>query len=465
MTRPIELLTATELLGMYRRRQISPVEVTKAVLARIEARNAELVAYRFVAPDEALAAAKESEARWMKGEPKGLVDGVPTSIKDQWAVKGWTSPGGSIWATDAGPMPFDSPQTQRMREHGAVLLGKTAMCEFGWKGAGDSSLTGSSRNPWNPAKTAGGSSGGAAIAAATGMGYLNLGSDGAGSIRMPAAFCGIFGFKSTYARVPAFPHGFLPMCSHSGPMVRSVQDAALMLSVITESDPRDWLGLPPVERDWRVGLEDGVRGLRIAYSRNLGYAWIDPKVVEVSDRAVQTFRDLGAEVVEVDPGFPSPREAFEVIYASSLAATYETLKNPVPEKMDPGYIQMVEKGRRLSAIDVIRALKERDNLGRHMNQFHEDYDLLITPQLSLTAFDCGQDYPPGLGMKSWFDWAEFAYPFNFTQQPAATMPCGFVDGLPVALQIVAPRYREDLALKASRAFETVHPIRLPEDRS
>src|SRR3954451_1605283 len=265
MTDDLAMISASELRRHYRAKRISPVEATRAVLDRIERRDGALNAFRFVAADEALAAARESEARWLKGAPQGLLDGIPTTIKDQWLSKGWSTLRGSLVTDPAGPWNEDSPAVAHMREHGAVFLGKTNLPEFGWKGVTDSPLTGISRNPWNPAKTCGGSSGGAAIAAATGMGMLNLGSYGAGSIRMPAGFCGVYGLKSTFGRVPAYPYGNLPGFSHSGPLVRTVADAALMLTVIAEPDPRDWLGLPVDRRDWRIGLEDGVRGLRIAY--------------------------------------------------------------------------------------------------------------------------------------------------------------------------------------------------------
>ncbi len=462
MTDHIAMMSATELRRHYRTKSLSPVEATRAVLNRIEQRDGALNAFRFVAAEAALAAARESEARWLKGAPQGLLDGIPTTIKDQWLSKGWSTLRGSLVADPAGPWNEDSPAVARMREHGAVFLGKTNMPEFGWKGVTDSPLTGISRNPWNPAKTCGGSSGGAAIAAASGMGMINLGSDGAGSIRMPAGFCGIYGLKSTFGRVPAYPYGNLPGFSHSGPLVRSVADAALMLTVIAEPDPRDWLALPAQRRDWRIGLEDGVRGLRVAYSRTLGYAWVDDEIAGLVDAAAAVFAELGAEVEAVDPGFANPREAFEVFYSANMTATVDAVAPDKRALMDPGYLRMADEGRRHSAADLLRAWGTRDALGRHMNEFHQHWDLLLTPQLPLAAFDAGIEYPEGRGMSSWFDWSPFTYPFNFTQQPAASVPCGFTrDGLPASLQIVGARYAEDVVLRASRAYESVHPFKMP----
>jgi aspartyl-tRNA(Asn)/glutamyl-tRNA(Gln) amidotransferase subunit A len=460
MSAEIAMMSATELSRHYRRKTLSPVEATRAALDRIRERDGALNAFRFAAEKEAMAAASEAEARWMKGEPKGQLDGIPTTVKDQWLAKGWPTLKGSHTISPDGKWDEDSPATARLREHGAVLLGKTNMPEFGWKGVTDSPLTGISRNPWNPEMTCGGSSGGAAIAAATGMGALHIGSDGAGSIRIPAAFCGIYGLKSTYGRVPAYPYGMLPGCSHTGPMVRTVADAALMLSVIAEPDGRDWLQLPSEHRDWRIGIEQGIRGLRIAYSRTLGHGWVDPEVGALVDAAVKVFEELGADVEATDPGFPDPRPAFETFYMGNMAATLEAIPREKHVLMDPGYIEHAELGKHYSGIDMLRAWAARDALGRHMNAFHEKYDLLLTPQLPLTAFAVGRTHPPYL--KAMFDWLPFTFPFNFTQQPAASVPCGFTkDGLPAALQIVAGRYREDLVLRASRAYESVHPFRMP----
>jgi aspartyl-tRNA(Asn)/glutamyl-tRNA(Gln) amidotransferase subunit A len=461
MTHEIAMLSAADLLRHYRRRTVSPVEAARAVLERIEKLDPAYNAFVGVRPDEALAAARQSEVRWAKGEPVGLVDGVPTTVKDQWPMRGWPTRRGSR-TTPADASPDDSPAVARLREHGAVFLGKTTMPEFGWKGVTDSPLTGISRNPWDPSKTCGGSSGGAGIATALGMGMLNLGSDGAGSIRMPAGFCGVYGLKPTYARVPAFPYGVLPLSSHVGPMTRTVDDAALMLTVMAEPDPRDWLGLPYDGRDWRVGLERGVRGLRIAYSADLGYAGVDPEIAGLVADAARVFEELGATVEARDPGFANPQEAVETFYWTSMATTLETIPESRRSELDPGYVERAAAGRRTSGMDVMRIWALRDALGRHMNAFHAEYDLLLTPGLPLPAFEAGIEFPPDRGCRTWFDWSPFHFPFNFTQQPAASVPCGLTRaGLPAALQIVGPRYREDLVLQASRAFETARPFAMP----
>lgn len=460
----IASLTAAELLRFYRARKLSPVEVTKAVHERIAALDPAHNAFCVLKPEDALAAARESEARWRIGAPIGLVDGLPTTIKDQWPVKGWSWRRGSRTTDPDETAVDDAPAVARLREHGAILLGKTTMPEFGWKGTSDSPLTGFTRNPWNRDKTAGGSSSGAGVCAALNMGVLHHGSDGAGSVRMPATFCGVFGLKPTYARVPAWPYGALPMQSHTGPLTRTVEDAALMLSVMARPDPRDWLSPPPDIRDYRVGLDAGIRGLRIAYSGTLGYVDnVHPEIAASTRRAAARFAELGAVVDEIDPGIADSRAPMESFYVTNMALTVESVPAARRGEMDPGYVRFAAKGRDVTGMELMRAWVARDALGRRMNAFHEDWDLLLTPSLSVPAFELGHEVPPGSGMREWLDWSPFHFPFNFTGQPAASVPCGFTsDGLPIGLQIVGPRYGDALVLRAARAYETLAPFVMPK---
>src|SRR5438270_2125741 len=290
-TVPIYELGATELLEAYRKHEVSPVEVTRAVLERIERLNPVLNAFNLVS-ERALEDAKASEARWLAGQPKGLLDGVPVSIKDILLTKGWPTLRGSKTVDPKGPWPDDAPASARLRETGAVLLGKTTTQEFGWKGVTDSPLTGITRNPWNPKKTPGGSSGGAAAALAAGMGALAVGTDGGGSVRIPFSLTGLFGIKPSFGRVPAWPLSPFGTVAHVGSMTRTVADAALMLNVLALADARDWHALPYERRDWRMDLDEGITDLRIAYSPDLGYAQVDPEVAGIVREAVNVFADL-----------------------------------------------------------------------------------------------------------------------------------------------------------------------------
>ncbi|HET7671388.1 MAG TPA: amidase [Burkholderiales bacterium] len=453
-------LSAAELLDAYRKHDISPVEVTRAVLARIEKLNPALNAFNLISK-EAEKDARASEKRWMSGQPQGLLDGVPVSIKDIILTKGWPTLRGSKTVDPKGPWNDDAPATARLREHGAVLVGKTTTPEFGWKGVTDSPLTGITRNPWNAAKTPGGSSGGAAAAVAAGMGPLAVGTDGGGSIRIPCSFTGLFGLKPSFGRVPAWPLSPFGTVAHVGPMTRTVTDAALMLNVLSLPDARDWHALPFDTRDWRSQLDQGVTDLRIAYSPDLGYAQVDAEVAEIVRKAVAVFTDLGAKVEEKSPGFENPEGIFRTHWFSGAAFLLGSLPAEKKKLIDPGLLEVANEGAKIGAAEIMAAQMKRGALGTHMNLFHRDYDLLVTPTLAVAAFDAGTEFPPG--KKRWIDWTPFTFPFNLTQQPAASIPCGVTKaGLPVGLHIVGPRYNDALVLRAARAFETARPIALPD---
>jgi len=454
-------LTATELVDAFRRKTLSPVDVTAAVLKRIEALNPVFNAFNLVS-ENALSEARASEARWRAGQPKGLLDGVPVSIKDLLLTQGWPTLRGSKTIDPKGPWNDDAPATARLREHGAVLLGKTTTPEFGWKGVTDSPLTGITRNPWNKAKTPGGSSGGAAAAVAAGMGPLAVGTDGGGSIRIPCGFTGIFGIKASFGRVPAWPLSPFGTVAHVGPMTRSVADAALMLNVLALPDARDWHALPYEPRDWRTGLDQGVADLRIAYSPDLGYAKVDKEIREIVGKAVAVFEDLGAKVEEKNPGFEDPAPLFMTHWFSGAAFLLRGIPKDKRKLIDPGLLEMAAQGEKVSAHEILEAQLKRAALGAHMNLFHRDYDLLVTPTLAIPAFDAGKEVADRMLQSRWTDWTPFSFPFNLTQQPAASIPCGLTAaGLPVGLHLVGPRYADALVLRAARAFETVRPIRMP----
>lgn len=457
MTSDLCTLTATSLLERYRKRTLSPVEVTQAVLKRIEALNSRLIAFNLVS-DRALEEAKASEARWTAGQPRGLLDGVPVSIKDLILTRGWPTLRGSKTIDPKGPWNDDAPAVARLREHGAVLLGKTTTPEFGWKGVTDSALTGITRNPWNLDKTPGGSSGGAVAAVAAGMGPLAVGTDGGGSIRIPCSFTGLFGIKPSFGRVPAWPASPFGTVAHVGPISRDVADAALLLTVLSQPDARDWYALAYEPRDYRQGLDTGVQDVRIAYSSNLGYTKVDPEVADIVRKAVNAFTELGARVDEKHPGFDNAGPIFQTHWFSGAAFLVKSLKDT--REVDPGLLELATQGEKVTITELLDAQMKRANLGTHMNLFYRDYDLLVTPTLAVAAFDVGRESPE---KGRWTDWTPFTYPFNLTGQPAASIPCGFTKaGLPVGLQIVGPRYADALVLRAARAFESVRPIKLPD---
>jgi aspartyl-tRNA(Asn)/glutamyl-tRNA(Gln) amidotransferase subunit A len=388
-------MSATELLRQYRAKTLSPVEATQAALDRIERDNPRINAFNVVDPDRALAQARHAEARWQRGEPCGAVDGVPTSIKDLVLSAGWPTMRGSRTTDPAGPWDTDAPIVARLREHGAVFLGKTTTPEFGWKGITDSPLTGVTRNPWNLAKTPGGSSGGGTAALAAGMGALAIGSDGGGSIRIPCGFTGVFGIKAQFGRVPAWPPSAMGTLSHVGPMARNVADAALMLTVASEPDHRDWASVEYVKHDYGRGLGQGVKGLRVAYSADLGYAKVHPEVARVVAEAAKTFESLGAYVEPADPGFADPTADFKTLWWAGAAAAMGDFSPEQKAVMEPPLAALVEDGKRLSAVQLQKAANARFALGTHMRGFHQKYDLLLTPSLAVPAFDVETLAPPG----------------------------------------------------------------------
>ncbi|GAB3210961.1 aspartyl-tRNA(Asn)/glutamyl-tRNA(Gln) amidotransferase subunit A [Marinactinospora thermotolerans DSM 45154] len=451
-------LTAVELLAAYRAGELSPVETIESVLARVERENPALNAFCLVMADEARVAARASEERWRRGEPRGLLDGVPASIKDVMLTRGHPTLRGSRTIDPKGPWPEDSPAVARLREHGAVLFGKTTTPELAWKGVTDSPLTGVTRNPWDLSRTPGGSSGGAAVAVARGMGPLATGTDGGGSVRIPASFTGVVALKPTYGLVPHYPASAFGTLAHSGPMTRTVADAALMLDVLCGADSRDWAALARPAESFARGLDRPLTGMRVAFSPTLGHVEVDPDVAGRVAAAAAVFDELGARVEPVDPGFADPVGDFHVLWFSGAAKATEALDEERRALLDPGLREIVEEGLTYSAQDYLTAMATRMSLGELMGRFHDTYDLLLTPATAIPAFEAGRETPRRWPSRRWTSWAGFSYPFNLTQQPAASLPCGFTaEGLPVGLQIVGARHADGLVLAAARAFERARP--------
>jgi len=462
MESDVGVWSAAETAQAYAARTLSPVEATRAALRRIAAFNGAVNAYCLIDEDGALEAARASEARWMRGAPLSRIDGVTASVKELMLAKGWPTRRASK-LTPTTPASEDAPSVARLREAGAVLLGKTTSPEIGWKGVTDSPLFGMTRNPWDLRMTSGGSSGGAAVAAALGMGSLHLGTDGGGSIRMPAGFTGIFGLKPTYGRVPVYPLSTFGTLSHAGPMTRTVGDAALMMNVIARKDARDWFALPPDDVDYNAALGNGLKGLRVAYSPTLGYANVAPEIAAIVAEAAQAFAALGAQVDIVDKVCDDPREDFIKLWTTGCALAARSLPRERRGEMDPGLQAFIAYGESVAHMDYAEADYARGKLGVVFETLFGTYDLLLTPSLPMAAFPADSQVADPETQRHWIDWTPFTYPFNMTRQPAASMPCGFTrEGLPVGLQIVGPLNADALVLRAARAYEQRHPIRLPE---
>jgi aspartyl-tRNA(Asn)/glutamyl-tRNA(Gln) amidotransferase subunit A len=441
----------------YAEGSLSPVEVAEAVLARTEELR-DLGAFVLVDPERALEQARASEQRWREGTALGPLDGVPATIKDLSLVTGWPTRKGAAWTDDA-PATEDSPVVARLREAGAVLVGKTTTPELGWKGLCDSPLTGETRNPWDPTRTPGGSSGGAAVAAVTGMGVVHVGSDGGGSIRMPSGFCGTVGLKATHAKVALYPPGGSGLLSHVGPITRSVRDAAYAMSAIGTPDWRDIYPTQPDDESWLDGLEDGVVGLRVAYSPTYGRATVDPEIADAVERSVRLLEHLGARVEAVDPAYPECREAFLTLWDAAIGRMVDGLTPEQQAQVDPGLLETRERGSRLSAFAFLDADAVRAEVTLAFSRLLTEHDVLVSPQLPLLAFPLGSDVADPGTQQHWIDWTPFTYPLNLSRHPAATVPVGLsASGLPMAMQVVGAHFDERTVLRVARALEKAQPF-------
>jgi aspartyl-tRNA(Asn)/glutamyl-tRNA(Gln) amidotransferase subunit A len=460
MNLPLHLITATELVALYAARKLSPVEATAAALAAIERHNPALNAYCVVDGPRALESARLSEARWMQGAPLGPIDGVPTSVKDLVLTKPWPTLRGSRLVDPDQDWSEDAVLVSHLRRSGAVFLGKTNTPEFGWKGVTDSPLRGITRNPWNPTLTPGGSSGGAAVAAACGMGALHIGTDGGGSIRIPASFTGVVGFKPTFGIVPRHPPSPYGTLSTAGPIARSVADAALAMRVLAEPFELDWYGIgrvPPF-----TAPEGGVRRWRVAYSPTLSGARMDREIADIVAEAARTFEALGAEVTEVGEVLPDSLMIFRSHWFGGAARQARGLSPEQRSLLDQGFAYIAAQGSHIALPDYLDAVAQREALGSRMMNFFRDWDLMLTPTMPVAAFAVGHDTPPQTGRGQWTDWTPFSYPFNLTRNPAISIPCGFTKaGLPVGLQIIGPLAADQRVLRAAYAFEQTRSLSLP----
>lgn len=454
----LALLSCERLLDLYRSKRASPVEALAAVMHRIAHQNGVLNAFAHLDLDQAQGAAQSSERRWVAGKPHGLLDGVPISIKDLGLVRGMPTLRGSLSIDRQGPWLEDAPSVARAREQGAVVIGKTAVPEFGCKGTTDSRLLGATRNPWNPEMTPGGSSGGAVAAVASGMSFADIASDAGGSIRNPCAMSGVVGLKPSFGRVPDYPPSPIGSMAVIGPICRAVRDVALLMNVLSAADSRDPAGALPEAEDFLATIEHDVRDLRVAVSPTLGYARVDAEVLEAFERSVGA---LGLKTVErLDSPFPDPAPLVSIILSAGLARVYRALgpARVADDRMDPAFIAAVRRGERLSLQEYLDAVAARKQLIATVGRLFQAHDVLLTPTVPVAAFALGTDDPPG--MKAWKPFSGWV---NLAKLPAATVPCGTTrSGLPVGLQVIGPRFSDAKVLRVARAVERTCSFTLPD---
>ena len=457
---------ATDLAALIRRRKVSPVEVVDAVLARIDKLNPRLNAYVVVCADDARKQARAAERAVMrKGAKLGPLHGVPFSVKDLVITKGVRTTFGTPLHRDNVP-DEDAPIVARMTSAGGIMLGKTNTPTFGWIGATHNLVYGVTRNPWALERTPGGSSGGASAAVAAGLGPLAVGTDGGGSIRIPASLAGIYGHKPSYGRIPLYPVSAAWSVSHVGPMTRTVADAALMMNVCAGPDERDQYSLPAHGVDYLKALKGSLKGLRVAYTDDLGAGEpVDPEVRTECAKAARAFRELGCRVETVSPRWPSPKDAWKTIFCGGIATRMAAGGPPNPLRdrradIEPGLYALIEETLADPPTRYVQAWFDRLAWWQHPRAFFEKYDLLLTPTVACAAFDADGEGPGEIAGTpvDRYGWIPFTYPFNVTGQPAASVPCGFTrDGRPIGLQIVGRRYDDVTVLRASAAFERARP--------
>lgn len=451
---------AWKLAELIRRKKLSPVELTDHLLRRIDRINPRINAYLTVAHEQAMAAARAAEAALTHEDKLPPLHGVPVSIKDLVWTKGLRTTAGSLIYKDFVPEQ-DATLVERLRQAGVIILGKTNTPELGHSVTTENRLGDDCRNPWNAERTSGGSSGGAAAAAAAGLGPLAIGNDGGGSIRIPAAFCGVFGFKPTNGLVSNYGClGDMDLFAAAGPIARSVRDAALCLNLIAGHDPRDAQSLRQKHPDFVRALSRGVKGLRVAWSPDLGYARVEPEVLAAAKSAAYVFEDLGCHVEEATPATGEPFSVHNLITMTDDCAAISDLEEKHGDLM-MGYVRsVVQHGRKVSGAEYSKALRALERYKAQMADFFERYDLLLTPATAVSAFPVGQRPRTinGAPVDRLWGACPFSPAFNMTRQPAATVPCDLSkDGLPLGLQIVAPWGHDAMLLRACAAFEESRP--------
>ena len=453
-------MSAAALAAAIKRKKLSPVEVTRAVLDRIERVNPRLNAYVTITDDQAIRDARAAErAVGKRGARLGPLHGVPFSTKDLVITKGVRTTFGTRFYADHVPTE-DAPMVARMKAAGGIQLGKTNTPTFGWIGATHNLVFGITRNPWNTDRTPGGSSGGASAAVAAGLGPVAIGTDGGGSIRIPASCAGIFGHKASYGRIPVYPPSGAWSLSHIGPMTRTVEDAALMMNACAGPDERDQYSLPAAGTDYVKALKGSLKGLRIGWSPDLGFAKVvDPEVEATCAKAARRFRDLGAKVDEARLGWPSPKAAWEAVFCGGIATRMAPYLDR-PNDIDPGLLPIIQDAVKWPASRYVQAWFDRLTWYDHVRRYFDTHDLLLTPTIATPPFKVGLDNPPDIAGRpvEAYDWIPFTYPFNLTGNPAASVPCGFTkDGLPIGLQIVGRRFDDVTVLRAAAGFEKLAP--------
>lgn len=458
MSTKFDALSAVKLKRLIAAKEISPVEVTLRALEAAQATQSTLNAFSTLMPDAALKAAVAAEEAVMRGQPLGALHGIPVSVKDLIAVEGVTFASGSK-AMANNIATADAPAVERLRQAGAIIIGKTTTSEFGCKPVGDNLLTGITRNPWNQSKTPGGSSAGAAASIAAGVTPFGLGTDGGGSVRVPSSLSGLASIKGHFGRVPVWPASATPTLAHVGPMARSMQDAALLFSVIAGYDARDPFSVAGPVPDILGAAQASVKGMKVAYSPTFGYAKPEPAVLEVVEKAVRTLETLGCDVEQIDR--PFSKDPIDLWTAEFYAGVGIRLRDFVENRrdmLDPAVADVLEGALSQDMRSYYTKVFDRYAFRDEVRMLFETYDVIVSPVVPVTSLDVGVNIPPHLSDRNLVSWVYYTYPFNLTGQPAGSVCAGVAaDGMPVGLQIVGRALGEYDVVRLGSAYERSQP--------
>lgn len=445
-------LTAIDLLARYRDRSVSPVEVIEQVLDRVNSLEPKLAATYALNPDDARAAARESEARWLRGDPAGPLDGVPVTVKENVATRGTPVPQGTA-ATDLIPAKEDAPAAAKLREAGAVIFSKTTMPEYGMLSSGVSTFHPLTRNPWDLSRTAGGSSAGAAAAAAAGYGPIHVGTDIGGSIRLPAGWCGVVGLKPTHGRIAVgnpYPGRAI------GPLTRTAADAALALSVMSGPDRRDHTSLPPLTDSYDDPFE--VQGLRIGLLLDAGFGLpVDPEVTAAVSAAAADLEKAGAIVEPISPIITREMlDGLDRFWRVRSAYDISLLPEDRQAKVLPEIRRWVSTAGDLSQFEVFHGYSQMGEMAVAVDTAFAEYDFILSPVAPITAFPAELAHPTDDPLKP-FEHIAFTVPYNMSAHPATSVNCGWsTEGLPIGLQIAAPRFHDHAVLRLAETVASSH---------
>ena len=465
-------MSACEMAEKIKTQELTSQEIIETIIERLQKINPIINAYCTPTLELAREMAKEADERVKEGKKLGTLNGIPISIKDETEVEGIRTTFGSKIFENNKPR-RDDIVVKRARAAGTVILGKTNTPAYGFKGETDNLIFGVTKNPWNLERTPGGSSGGAAAAVASGLSPLAIGSDGGGSIRIPSSFCGTYGLKPTFGRVPQsnmLLFGYLGTFVHKGPIVRYVKDAALLLDVLAGEHFSDRYSLPKPNYSYLEKINDKPRKLRIGYSLDLGFAEaLDPNVEKSVLDAIQKFEQLNWSVDKSKIKVKNPESLFWTFWASGFGHTFQPFLKKWKDKMDPDFVEIINIGLNFSSVDLKMAEVQREMIYINISRLFKDFDIIITPTVACPAFELGKsglydretmksDIIINEKRVSLLGWLSFTYPFNISGHPAASVPCGWSsEGLPIGMQIVGKRFDELTVLQVSKAFEDISP--------